>query len=346
MTSPTFQHSLLLTIVLAMTFQASASAQSLFTSPPPLTATTRSTEPRTYFLGPGDVLDIKVYDYEEYTGTQIILPDGTITLPLVGRVVAIHKTPDALTQEVTARLKPLLKNPVVTIGLNKLRPLRVNVSGEVQRPGPIQLQSLAPVNAIGGTNQVLTPTLTEALLQAGGVNRNADIRRVVLKRYSPNGDAAPVIVNLWEALRSENASTDQTLMDGDTIFVPKAEGDNSIDRRIMARAVFSPKTVRVRVVGEVQKPGEVEVPPDSTLSSAVAIAGGPTEKARLSKVTFVRMNENGKVDRRDVDLRNLTDDQQVQDGDVLIVHKSMGRNLLDIGSQLLGPFGVFLNIFK
>jgi polysaccharide export outer membrane protein len=110
--------------------------------------------------------------------------------------------------------------------------------------------------------------------------------------------------------------------------------------------VFSPKTVRVRVVGEVKKPGEVEVPPDGTLSSAVAIAGGPTEKARLGKVTFVRMNENGKVDRRDLDLRNLTDDQQVQDGDVLIVHKSVGRDILDIGSQLLGPFGVFLNIFK
>lgn len=292
------------------------------------------------------MLDIKVYDYEEYTGTQVVLPDGTITLPLIGRLIASDKTPDALTQEITARLQPLLKNPVVTIGINKLRPIRVNVAGEVQRPGPIQLQSLAPVNAIGSTNQVLTPTLTEALLQAGGVNRNADIRHVVLKRYSPNGSATPVIVNLWEGLRSENASTDQILMDGDTIFVPKAEGDNPIDRRVMARAVFSPKTVRVRVVGEVKKPGEVEVPPDGTLSSAVAIAGGPTEKARLSKVTFVRMNENGKVDRRNLDLRNLTDDQQVQDGDVLIVHKSVGRDLLDIGSQLLGPFGVFLNIFK
>ncbi len=90
----------------------------------------------------------------------------------------------------------------------------------------------------------------------------------------------------------------------------------------------------------------LEVPPDSTLSGAVAIAGGPTEKARLGKVTFVRMNENGKVDRRDLDLRNLTDDQQVQNGDVLIVHKSMGRDLLDIGSQLLSPFGLLLNIFK
>lgn len=344
MTRPSFQPSFLLTIVLAATLQPCASAQSL--PFPPIAAATRPTEILTYFLGPGDMLDIKVYDYEEYTGTQVVLPDGTITLPLIGRLIASDKTPDALTQEITARLQPLLKNPVVTIGINKLRPIRVNVAGEVQRPGPIQLQSLAPVNAIGSTNQVLTPTLTEALLQAGGVNRNADIRRVVLKRYSPNGSAAPVIVNLWEGLRSENASTDQILMDGDTIFVPKAEGDNPIDRRIMARAVFSPKTVRVRVVGEVKKPGEVEVPPDGTLSSAVAIAGGPTEKARLSKVTFVRMNENGKVDRRNLDLRNLTDDQQVQDGDVLIVHKSVGRDLLDIGSQLLGPFGVFLNIFK
>jgi len=143
------------------------------------------------------MLDIKVYDYEEYTGTQVVLPDGTITLPLIGRLIASDKTPDALTQEITARLQPLLKNPVVTIGINKLRPIRVNVAGEVQRPGPSQLQSLAPVNAIGSTNQVLTPTLTEALLQAGGVDRNADIRHVVLKRYSPNGSTAPVIVNVW-----------------------------------------------------------------------------------------------------------------------------------------------------
>jgi polysaccharide biosynthesis/export protein len=342
MISPSFQSGLL-TIALATVIQTAVSAQSLPTLPPPAT---RSTGTLTYFLGPGDILDIKVYDYEEYTGTQVVLPDGTITLPMIGRLMAGNKTPDALTQEITARLQPLLKNPVVTIGISKLRPIRINVAGEVQRPGPIQLQSLAPVNAIGSTNQVLTPTLTEALLQAGGVNRNADIRRVMLKRYSPNGDAAPVVVNLWEALRSENAPTDQILMDGDTIFVPKAEGDSAVDRRIMARAVFAPKTVRVRVVGEVKKPGEVEVPPDGTLSSAVAIAGGPTEKARLSKVTFVRMNENGKVDRRDLDLRNLTDDQQVQDGDVLIVHKSVGRDILDIGSQLLGPLGVLLNLFK
>jgi polysaccharide export outer membrane protein len=342
MISPSFQRGLL-TIVLATAFQPSVLAQSLPTVPP---STPYSIGTLTYFLGPGDMLDIKVYDYEEYTGMQVILPDGTITLPLIGRLIASNKTPDALTQEITARLQPLLKNPVVTIGINKLRPIRVNVAGEVQRPGPIQLQSLAPVNAIGSTNQVFTPTLSEALLQAGGVNRNADIRRVVLKRYSPNNNAAPIVVNLWEALRSQNAPTDQVLMDGDTIFVPTAEGDNPVDRRLMARAVFSPKTVRVRVVGEVKKPGEVEVPPDGTLSSAVAIAGGPTEKARLGKVTFVRMNENGKVDRRDLDLRNLTDDQQVQDGDVLIVHKSVGRDILDIGSQLLGPFGVFLNIFK
>ncbi|KAM3094966.1 polysaccharide biosynthesis/export family protein [Phormidesmis sp. 146-35] len=342
--TPSFLRSGLVTIVFATTIQTSVLAQASPTLPPP--TVTRPMGTLNYFLGPGDVLDIKVYDYEEYTGAQVVLPDGSITLPLIGRLVASNKTPDTLAQEITARLQPLLKNPVVTIGISKLRPIRVNVAGEVQRPGPIQLQSLAPLNAIGSTNQVFTPTLTEALLQAGGVSRNADIRRVMLKRYSPTGDAAPIVVNLWEALRSENAQTDQVLMDGDTIFVPKAEGDNPIDRRIAARAVFSPKTVRVRVVGEVKKPGEVEVPPEGTLSSAVAIAGGPTEKARLGKVTFVRMNENGKVDRRDLDLRNLTDDQQVQDGDVLIVHKSVARDILDIGSQVLGPFGFFLNLFR
>jgi polysaccharide biosynthesis/export protein len=312
---------------------------------PALAATTLSSQSGAYVLGPGDQLDIKVYGFEEYTGTQVVLPDGTITMPLLGDVMAMGRTAGQLTQELTARLQKLVKNPVVTIGVGRLRPLRVNVAGEVLRPGPVQLQSLAPVNAVGSTNRVLMPTLSEAIAQAGGITPRADIRKVVVKRATLTGPTT-LTIDLWEALKSENAPGDMLLMDGDALFIPTATAANPIDRRLLARATFSPKTVRVRVVGEVKKPGEVEVTPQSSLSSAVAIAGGPTDKARLRRVVFVRMHENGTVERKQLDLRNLVDDYQVQDGDVVMVPKDGGRDLLDIGSQLLGPLGLVLNIFK
>jgi polysaccharide biosynthesis/export protein len=300
----------------------------------------------TYYLGAGDLLDIQVFGFNEYTGTQAISPDGTITLPLLGRIVAVNKTPEQFTEELTIRLKRLVKKPIVTINVTKPRPVRVNVAGEVQRPGPVQLQSLSPTNVIGGSNQILAPTLSEAILQAGGVTRNADIQQVVLQRHNPTGRAETIKIDLWQALRSANSPSDILLSDGDSIYIPTTSSQSVSDRRLMARASFSPKAIRVRVVGEVKKPGEVEVAPEGTLSSAIAIAGGPTEKAKLKKVVFVRMSEQGQLERRELDLQNLTDNIQVQDGDVLLVPKDSGRDFLDMASQSFGPLGFIFNLFR
>jgi polysaccharide biosynthesis/export protein len=96
----------------------------------------------------------------------------------------------------------------------------------------------------------------------------------------------------------------------------------------------------------VKKPGEVDVTPESMLSSAVAIAGGPTDKAKLKRSFFVRMNDHGQLERRELDLQNLTDDIQVQDGDVVFIPKDGGRDFLDVAAQALGPIGVILNLFR
>ncbi|MBE9030595.1 polysaccharide export protein [filamentous cyanobacterium LEGE 11480] len=300
----------------------------------------------TYTLGPGDVVAITVYDHPEFTGEQMILPDGAITLPLLGRVSAERQTAAQLQQVITQRLQRWLKQPVVTVGVKQLRSLRINIAGEVLRPGPIRLSGLKSEEVRTASNQFSVPTLSEALLLAGGITRKADIRRVTLRRAQSNGTISEQTINLWEALRSPQLNTDPILMDGDAIYIPTTSGESDVDRRLVARANFSPRTVRVRVVGEVKRPGEVEVAPDGTLSSAVAIAGGPTDKGRLDKVVFVRMNPQGQLDRQEVDLKNLTDTYQVQDGDVLLVPKDGGRNFLDVASQALGPFGLLFNLFR
>ena len=299
-----------------------------------------------YILGAGDVLDIKVFDYQEYSGTQVVLPDGTISLPLIGKIVAGDQTSEELAQTLTQKLQRLLVNPVVSISLTKLRPVRVNVAGEVYRPGPIQMQSLSPANASNSTNQVLFPTVSEAISLAGGITQEADIRGVILKRYSPNRESEPITINLWEALLSENTPGDLVLLDGDSLYIPKADSTSTqLDRRVLARATFAPETVRVRVAGEVRNPGEILVRPDSTLSSVIAIAG-PTEKSQLSRVVFVRMQETGRVDRQVLNLRELADSEQVQDGDILFVPKNTARDILDIAGQVLSPLGSLLNLLK
>lgn len=306
--------------------------------------------PPNYILGPGDQIQIDVFGYEEFTGAKVVLPDGTVSLPVIGTVEAADRTPGVLAQELTTRLNAYLVDPVVTVSLNTLRPVLVNVAGEVQRPGPIQLRSLTTttVSSSGGTTRASlegVPTVSSALMEAGGVTRDADIRQVVLRRYSPNGNSPTITINLWDALLSESSSRDLVLQDGDSIFVPKLTADSGIDRRLIARSSLAPATVRVRVVGEVTRPGEVQVPPNSSLSSAVAIAGGPTEDAKLSEVAYVRINEAGAVVRENVDLRNLTDNYQIQDGDVIIVPETNSSSGLRLAGRLLGPLNFLRSLF-
>ncbi|NER94917.1 MAG: polysaccharide export protein [Symploca sp. SIO1B1] len=303
----------------------------------------------TYLLGPGDEIQINVFDHEEFSGSKVILPDGTIELPLVGSVRAADRTIPQLINNLETLLDPWIKRrPMVTISLRKTRALLVNVAGEVQRPGPVQLSS----ETLFGNNfnednfTVRAPTVNGAIVAAGGVTKNADIRQVVLKRYSPTGNAPVVTINLWESLSSGNAPRDLLLQDGDSIFVPALAEADTLNRRLLTRSSLAPTTVRVRVVGEVKKPGELEVPPHSSLSSAVAIAGGPTDKAKLEEVLFVRLHEDGTIEEELVNLSNMTDTFQIEEGDVIVVPKTNTYNVIDFATDVANPLNFIVNFFR
>lgn len=301
-----------------------------------------------YILGPGDQIDIRVFGYEEFNGPKVVLPDGTISLPpLLNSLPVAGRTADQLAQELGNRLQTYLVDPQVTVTLTTLRPIVITVSGEVLRPGPLQIRGLTAVNGNGNGNNNdnnTTPNVSAALSLAGGITQNADVRQVLIRRFNPSGNGETVTVNLWDAISSENIPPNLLLQDGDSVFVPRLAAGETIDRRLVARSSYAPQTVRVRVVGEVTRPGEVQVPPNSSLSSAVAIAGGPTREARLRKVVFVRMGENGQIQQQQIDLRNLTDNFQIQDGDVIIVPRDSGDGVLETAGRLIGPLGFLLNL--
>jgi polysaccharide biosynthesis/export protein len=308
----------------------------------------------TYILGAGDQISLSVIGYPEFTGTIAILSDGTIALPLVGTLRVSGLTTNQLSAALSQRLRTYLVDPVVSVGLAVMRPVVVTVAGEVHRPGPIQLSGLSSSNgnplggegttAAGTNSQLLErpalPTLSSAVLLAGGVTRDADIRQVSVRRPLPGGQVENLTLNLWEAITSEAGMVDIGLRDGDAIYIPRLSGDE-IDRRAVASSSLAPSTVRVKVIGEVVAPGEVAVPPDSSVSSAVAIAGGPTEDAQLSNVSLVRRGDDGQIIEEAVDLSNLVDDYQVQDGDVVVVAKRGYLSVVDGIGRVLNPVNWF-----
>lgn len=298
-----------------------------------------------YLLGTGDEMSLEVVGYPEFSDTHVVLPDGTISLPLIGPVQASGRTLTALADAIENQLgSSYLVNPIVDLSLLSLRPISVTLSGEVHRPGPLQLDSLQRANnrANGGSG----PTLVNALIEAGGVTNFADIRDISVRRVNANGRTETITLNFWDSLVSEPTAINVVLRDGDSIIVPRLSPDESLDRTLIARSTIAPGTIRVKVVGEVKIPGEVVVTPDSTLSSAIATAGGPTDDAKLSKVAFIRMDEAENVITQELDLRNLTDSIQVQDGDVIIVPKTGVSTGLDFAARLLNPLRFFTDIWR
>lgn len=292
-----------------------------------------------------------VLGYEEFEGARVVLPDGTITMPLIGSVPAAGRTLDALSNDVQNRLKVYLTDPVVDTNLTVLRPVVVNIAGEVYRPGPVQLSSLTQVNTTVNPNANITaatttPTLSSALAAAGGIKRAADIRSIIVQRRLPGGEVREFSINLWDALMSGEDPGIVVLADGDSVFVPTAQAGEILDQRVIASSSFAPTNVRVRVVGEVERPGEVAVQPNSSISSAVAAAGGPTDDAQLNNVTLVRLNDAGQIEEQRVDLSSLIDNYQIQDGDVVLVAKKGYLTPLDNFARILQPILAPFNLIN
>lgn len=286
-----------------------------------------------YMFGAGDQIAIEVFDFEEFTGTWVVLPDGSIILPALGAVKVGGETPESLKVLLTEQLNRHLVDPVVTVRPTVLRPVVVTVAGEVHRPGPMQLRSLSESN--NGSDGI--PTISSALIEAGGVTQNADIQQIELLRSQPGREPVSITLNLWDSLWSSSVPEDLVLQDGDVVFVPQLPEGTTVDRRLIARSNLAPETIPVRVIGEIEDPGEISVSPDSSLSGAIAAAGGPTTDARLKRVELIRLSASGQIESQTVDLRNLDDDYQIQANDVIFVPERGGSAALNLTERILRP---------
>lgn len=241
-----------------------------------------------------------------------------------------------------------------SIAADPSQPLNVAVVGEVSRPGTYTIQPFRPAPGVQGALPSFAglPTLSQAIQQAGGITQLADIRRIEVRRNTRLGTQQILVSNFWQLLQSGDRSQDLILQQGDTIFVPTAQDVDPSEAPQIAASSLSPATIRINVVGEVIRPGIVDIPPNTSLNQALLAAGGfnPT-RAKKSVVELLRLNPNGTVTKRNITInfsRGINEEANpiLRNNDVIIVRRSVSAEITDGLRTWLDPISNFFSIFN
>ena len=306
-----------------------------------------------YVLGPGDRLSLNFFNVPEYNGERSIAVDGTLVLPLIGKLPVAGLTVEGASQAISNAYASYLVTPLVTVDVLSPRPLQIGISGEVNKPGAYEV----PLGGSEGSPVVEWPTVIEALRLAGGITNQADIRSVEIQRMSPSGSPQTVRLDLWEVLQTGNVRNDITLRSGDAISVPTATALSPEELTQLSAANFSPDSIQVTVVGEVTSPGAQEIEPNAPLNQALLAAGGfDPRRANTETVELIRLNPDGTVSQREISVAfdqgiNETSNPSLRNNDVVVVGRSAGaafgdtaNTLLRPVSTILSPIGALLNL--
>jgi polysaccharide export outer membrane protein len=169
-----------------------------------LSSTALASDPA-YILNPGDALQISVWREDSLQKEVRVLPDGSVTFPLVGRVDVGGVGTQEVEKRITAKLKDHFPDPVVTVVVTGIDGNRAYVLGKVPKPGPLIMTG--PV------------TVLQALSMAGGLDKFADEGSIKVVR-SIAGDQKILSVAYKDLISGRDMATNLLLKAGDTLIVP------------------------------------------------------------------------------------------------------------------------------
>jgi polysaccharide export outer membrane protein len=249
-----------------------------------------------YNIGPKDLITITVFDVPDLNITVRISEDGTIVLPLLGRVEAGGLTRFQLEKKLSGLLEEkYLKNAQVTVFIKEYHSKTVSIIGEVAKPGTFEL--------IG------KQTLLQVISTAGGLSEGSSDRIIIIRSYK-SGKSRSLTINLDDLMVKGDPRLNITLSAGDIINVP---GERFVD---------------IYVFGQVKNPGHIKVKKNGaiTLLKVIAQAGGFDERARKSAVTISR-RVNGKEVKSRVNVKKILKGQIpdfiLENGDIVHVPESI-----------------------
>lgn len=166
---------------------------------------TAADAPKPYTLTAGDSLQISVWREESLQKEVKVLPDGSITYPLAGRIVVAGLSTTEAEKQIAVKLKEFIPEAIVTVVILSVDGNLAYVLGKVQKSGPIILS--------GPT------TVLQALSIAGGLDKFADLGSIKIIRR--NGSESLVLpVNYKNLISGTDLSSNVEMMAGDTLLVP------------------------------------------------------------------------------------------------------------------------------
>ena len=224
--------------------------------------------PSDYRIGPGDVVEIQLFGQRNESYSLEISSEGMIRFPGIGPINAFEKGTSFidLKNHLREKIREQLGEGVQSsITLGAFRSIRIFLLGEVRKQGAYTVSALS--------------TTINALLSCGGIKETGSLRTIQLKR---TGNVIATL-DLYDLLMRGDTSADQTLQPGDVIFVPV------IDKQIT-------------VSGAVRRPAKYEIKGGETLQSAIALAGGSSDRAVLDTIRLERMDSNFRLNIKNLNL--------------------------------------------
>jgi len=192
--------------LLALLAACATSGSSATTAPPAQTAAAVDS----YHIGVDDIVQVSVWRNPELGITVPVRPDGMISVPLVGDVLAGGRTPGDVAKDIQDKLGVYVRDPQVAVILTELRSheylSRVRVTGAVRQPVSIPFRQ--------------GMTVLDAVLAAGGLTEFAAPDRSELYRRAPDATTKSYAVRLDKILDKGDLTTNYPVAPGDVITIP------------------------------------------------------------------------------------------------------------------------------
>lgn len=239
--------------------------------------------PADYVMGPGDTVVVQLYGKENASYSLVINREGQVQFPEIGPINMAGLKFSAAQQLINQTVAEQMIGVKSSVTMGALRSIRVFILGDVRYPGSYTVSSLS--------------TMTNALLNSGGVEDIGSLRNIQLKR---SGELITTL-DLYDLLLKGDTSADKRLLPGDVIFIPPIGKVIAID-------------------GEVKRPAIYELKSESTLGEAISLAGGYTTTAYPPSSHVERIDKKGNRTIIDVNLNQPKGKGlRVVNGDTLIV---------------------------
>jgi polysaccharide export outer membrane protein len=310
-------------------------------------------EDDSYRIGPGDLLDVRVYGRAELTREVRVTNEGRIRLPFLDEVQVACQTEAELSEKIATQYRKYLRDPQVDVFVREYKSQPVSVIGSVMQPGRFQLQRRV--------------RLLELLTFAGGPGGSAGGVVHVIRGSAPDFcevQAVPAVASVEsspgpseadQSLAASQATIPISIDHGDAQLVAYRlrdvlVGNPESNPFVRPGDIISvPETDQIFVTGAVIKPGAIPMRSRLTLLQALGIAGGFQPDAARSRVRIIRLDPQTRTQQEIV--YNIDEIQRRKAEDVVllpndVVHapssmpKSMGRGILGVSLNMLStiPF--------